>query len=306
MATETLWGARRVHGELLKLGFDISERSVSRYLRTLRRRPDVHVLQGMLSDVEDHLERVYGVKKVTIVDAGPDQCDPKKALGVSAAPFLRLALDGTKVIGVTAWSETLNAAVEVMQSVALVPGPQPRHGCEVAERGRFVVNVFGGFCPHRTHTRSSCSGWPTSAVHVRCFLMGPGIVASSKLRKALKREQQCVYDRLPIFVVSVGALGNGTNTGTRSTSASSTKRSCVPRGPSEMWPSTSSTRGAGRSTHRSTRGCLVSPPNSSSEPRACLLSPAARRRSMRSAQRFAVAGPRNTDLAAAQQLLKVQ
>jgi putative transposase len=29
------WGAPRVHGELLKLGFDVSERTVSRYLRCL-------------------------------------------------------------------------------------------------------------------------------------------------------------------------------------------------------------------------------------------------------------------------------
>jgi len=39
MATENPWGAPRIHGELLCLGFDISERSVSRYLRTLPRTP---------------------------------------------------------------------------------------------------------------------------------------------------------------------------------------------------------------------------------------------------------------------------
>jgi putative transposase len=36
MARENnLWGAPRIHGELLKLGFDVSERSVSRYLRRI-------------------------------------------------------------------------------------------------------------------------------------------------------------------------------------------------------------------------------------------------------------------------------
>jgi hypothetical protein len=39
MATENSWGAPRVHGELLCLGFDVSERSVSRYLHTLPRTP---------------------------------------------------------------------------------------------------------------------------------------------------------------------------------------------------------------------------------------------------------------------------
>ena len=34
MASENpTWGAPRIHGELLKLGFEISERTVSRYLR---------------------------------------------------------------------------------------------------------------------------------------------------------------------------------------------------------------------------------------------------------------------------------
>ena len=39
MATENSWGAPRIHGELLLLGFDVSERSVSRYLRLLPRAP---------------------------------------------------------------------------------------------------------------------------------------------------------------------------------------------------------------------------------------------------------------------------
>jgi putative transposase len=37
MASENPWGAPRIHGELPCLGFDVSERSVSRYLRSLPR-----------------------------------------------------------------------------------------------------------------------------------------------------------------------------------------------------------------------------------------------------------------------------
>jgi len=39
MASENPWGAPRIHGELLCLGFDVSERSVSRNLRSLPRTP---------------------------------------------------------------------------------------------------------------------------------------------------------------------------------------------------------------------------------------------------------------------------
>jgi len=37
--TENPWGAPCIHGELLHLGFNLSERSVSRYLRSLPRAP---------------------------------------------------------------------------------------------------------------------------------------------------------------------------------------------------------------------------------------------------------------------------
>ena len=34
------WGAPRIHGELLKLGFHLSEATVSRWLRRIPRTPD--------------------------------------------------------------------------------------------------------------------------------------------------------------------------------------------------------------------------------------------------------------------------
>ncbi|MBN1774814.1 MAG: hypothetical protein JXB32_26380, partial [Deltaproteobacteria bacterium] len=40
LAFENGWGALRIHGELGLLGFDVSERTVSRYLRGVRRRPE--------------------------------------------------------------------------------------------------------------------------------------------------------------------------------------------------------------------------------------------------------------------------
>ena len=39
------WGAPRIHGELLKPGFDVSERTVSRYVERIRPNPDGPVLR---------------------------------------------------------------------------------------------------------------------------------------------------------------------------------------------------------------------------------------------------------------------
>ncbi len=54
MAAENGWGATRIHGELAMLGFDLSERTVSRYLRGLRRRPDAR--QSWLTFLRNHRE----------------------------------------------------------------------------------------------------------------------------------------------------------------------------------------------------------------------------------------------------------
>jgi transposase InsO family protein len=46
------WGAPRIHGELLLLGFDVSERTVSRYLEKIRRRPASR--QGWITFLHNH------------------------------------------------------------------------------------------------------------------------------------------------------------------------------------------------------------------------------------------------------------
>ena len=50
------WGAPRIHGELLQLGFDVSEPTVSRYLQRLRRQPDKAKAQRWLAFLQNHRE----------------------------------------------------------------------------------------------------------------------------------------------------------------------------------------------------------------------------------------------------------
>src|ERR1700726_351960 len=58
IASENLdWGAPKIHGELLKLGFEVSERAVARYLRRLRpRRSDP--AQRWLAFLANHREAI--------------------------------------------------------------------------------------------------------------------------------------------------------------------------------------------------------------------------------------------------------
>jgi putative transposase len=60
MATEKAgWGAPNIHGELRKLGFAVSERTVARYLRPLRRRGDPK--QRWLTFLANHREAIVAM-----------------------------------------------------------------------------------------------------------------------------------------------------------------------------------------------------------------------------------------------------
>ncbi len=59
------WGAPRIHGELLKLGFDISERTVSRYLaRRLPRRGDA--AKNWIAFLRNHREAIAAIDFFTV------------------------------------------------------------------------------------------------------------------------------------------------------------------------------------------------------------------------------------------------
>ena len=60
----TGWGAPRIHGELLKLGFSVSERTVARYLRPLQRHGDP--VKRWLAFLENHREVIVALDFFTV------------------------------------------------------------------------------------------------------------------------------------------------------------------------------------------------------------------------------------------------
>jgi hypothetical protein len=76
MATENGWGAPRIHGELAMLGFDVSERTVSRYLRPLRRRPEAP--QSWLTFLRNHREVIAAMD--LFVSSLTGRCDGRDDL----------------------------------------------------------------------------------------------------------------------------------------------------------------------------------------------------------------------------------
>lgn len=58
------WGAPKIHGELLKLGFVVSERTVARYLRRIHRRGDPG--QRWLAFLQNHREVIAAFNFFTV------------------------------------------------------------------------------------------------------------------------------------------------------------------------------------------------------------------------------------------------
>ncbi len=64
VAENPTWGAPRIHGELLKLGFDLSERSVSRWVRRSPRDPDL--AKRWLAFLRNHREAIAAMDFFTV------------------------------------------------------------------------------------------------------------------------------------------------------------------------------------------------------------------------------------------------
>jgi len=65
LAQENLdWGAPKIHGELLKLGFVVSEWTVARYLRRMRRRDDPS--KSWLAFLQNHREIIAAFDFFTV------------------------------------------------------------------------------------------------------------------------------------------------------------------------------------------------------------------------------------------------
>ena len=72
VAENPTWGAPRIHGELLKLGFDVSERSVSRWIRRAPRYPDP--AKRWLTFLRNHGEAIAAMDFFTSQRSGSVFC----------------------------------------------------------------------------------------------------------------------------------------------------------------------------------------------------------------------------------------
>jgi len=188
MAAENpTWGAPRIHGELLKLGFDLSEPTVSRWLRRVPRPPDP--VKRWLTFLRNHREAIAAMDFFTV---------PTVTFGVLYCFFV-IGHDRRKILR---FSVTRNPnALWVVQQLREAWAYRQPHGFLLFDRdSKFGTDVISavkdlGSQPIRTAFRSPWQNgvaerWVGSC---RRDLLDHVIVLNEQHLKRLMTEYVCYY-----------------------------------------------------------------------------------------------------------------
>lgn len=179
----------------------MSQARVSRVLRQAEElgivRTVIAVPDGLYPELEEAIERQFGLRQVHVVDAaaGPEVAS---VLGRAAARQLGDAMVGAVTVGFTSWSRTL-------QTMAFALPELPR------TRTRHVVEMLGDLgSPSMQHSAArSTQAMATALGAEPVFLRTPGVVATASLRASALRDVHIqralgLLDDLDIAFVGVG------------------------------------------------------------------------------------------------------
>ncbi|TYB56658.1 sugar-binding transcriptional regulator [Nonomuraea sp. PA05] len=186
---------------------NLSQPRVSRLLKEAVTRGLVRTVvtlpDGVHTELEEELQRRYGLRDAVVVDVEDFQEDVIPPLATAAAAYLDVTLIGGDVVGITPWSRTLQATVSRL----------PQKNARAAER---VIQLAGGL------------GRPEAQVHATrliarladltnarpVFVPLPGVVATSAIREALLQdpdlaEVQAQWRDLTLTLTGIGSLNPG-------------------------------------------------------------------------------------------------
>ncbi|MCU1676424.1 MAG: transcriptional regulator, DeoR family [Frankiales bacterium] len=181
----------------------ISQPRVSRLLKQASElgivRTTVLTPAGVFSELEEEIERKYGVRSVVVAEAGGDDASILRALGGAAAVYLETTLTGGDRIGISSWSASILSTVDAMR-------PRPTR---VAEE---VVQVIGGvgnatsqvFATRLADRLAQLTG--ATAV----FLPAPGLASSPAARQTLLDDRHIadVFAKFPRLTLLLAGLGS--------------------------------------------------------------------------------------------------
>jgi DNA-binding transcriptional regulator LsrR (DeoR family) len=183
---------------------DLSQATVSRLLRRAKQeqivRVTVNAPYGVYAELEEQLQKRYGLKEAVVVDSVEHSDQLLRDIGSAAAYYLETTLRAGEVIGVSSWSATLLAMVDALQPLAR------------ASQIR-VVQILGGLGnPSAEVYASRLVGRLANLVRGEAVLLpAPGIVGSPEavpilLEDRYVRETMSLFDQITIALVGIGTV----------------------------------------------------------------------------------------------------
>ncbi len=182
----------------------LSQAKVSRLLKEATERGIVRTVvvppPGVHTDLEQLLAEKYALRDVVVIDVDGSVGGASIALGAGAAAYLDATLTGGDVIGVSSWSATLLAAVDVMR----------RKQTKVADR---VIQLVGGVGSQDVQVQATrLTGRLADLTGASpVFIPSPGVVGSSALQQALLQDPGvrtvgAMWSELTVALVGIGTL----------------------------------------------------------------------------------------------------
>ena len=183
---------------------DLSQATVSRLLTRAKQehivRVTVNAPYGVYAELEEQLQKRYGLKETVVVDSAEHSDQLLRDIGSAAAYYLETTLRAGEVIGVSSWSATLLAMVDALQPLARTS--QIR-----------VVQILGGLGnPAAEVYASRLVGRLANLVRGEAVLLpAPGIVGSPEavpilLEDRYVRETMSLFDQVTIALVGIGTV----------------------------------------------------------------------------------------------------
>lgn len=199
-----MYHERGMRQSVIAAELHVSQPRVSRLLKQAGEigivRTTVTLPPGVHTDMEEALERRYGLGEAVVVDAGGAAEEVYPALGAATAVYLETTLTGGDTVGISSWSATLLAAVESMR---------PAKSSVVDT----VVQVVGGVGDQRVQMQATrIIGRFASATGASpVFMPTPGTLGSASARDALMAdstvlEVMSIWPRLTMVLVGIGSL----------------------------------------------------------------------------------------------------
>jgi DNA-binding transcriptional regulator LsrR (DeoR family) len=182
--------------------------SQPRVSRLLRRALDLGIVRttvlsppGVFAELEDGIERAYGLREAVVVDIDDvDETSLTPALGAAAAQYLEASMLGGERIGISSWSSALLATIDSMR---------PRY----AHQAESVVQLLGGLGQPSAQARATHLITRLVALTGAdaVYLPAPGLVASAATRRAFMDDasiDEAVkrYAGLTMLLAGIGSL----------------------------------------------------------------------------------------------------